>query len=110
MFIDEALDGVSEFGDGPEDAIDLPPATGPVSMVVHWRLPSQAGRLAERSGAGRPAWHDDRLRGRRPVSQAAVRAHGVVQSSARAPTGPSPAGCFIGGILGAAVLSGSVVS
>ena len=58
-------------------------------MLVHWRFPGQAGWPAERSGAGRPAWPDDRLRSRRPVSQAAMWADRVVQASARPPIGPA---------------------
>ena len=57
---------------GGRNGTDLPPSSGPSRMLVHCRFLSQAGWPAERSGAGRPAWHDDRLRGRRPVSQAAV--------------------------------------
>ena len=47
--------------------IDLPPSIGPLRMLVHSRLLGQAGWPAERSGAGRPAWHDDRLWCQRPV-------------------------------------------
>ena len=38
---------------------------------------------ADRSGAGRPAWRDDRLRGRRPVTQTAVWADCVVMAPPR---------------------------
>ena len=62
---------------------DLPPATGPARMLVHCGFPGQAGWPAERSGAGRPAWHDDRLRSRRPVSQAAMWADRVVMAPPR---------------------------
>ena len=37
--------------------------------VSAWAVLRQAGWPAERSGAGRPAWPDDRFRCRRPVSR-----------------------------------------
>ena len=43
------------------------PLAGTGPMLVHERFLSQAGWPAERSGAGRPTWRDDRLRSRRPV-------------------------------------------
>ena len=41
-------------------------------MLVHCGFAGQAGRRAGCSGAGQPAWHDDRLRGGRAVSDCLV--------------------------------------
>ena len=45
---------------------------------MHWRLARHAGREAERSGAGRPAWRSGRLWRRGTVAEAAVWVLGVV--------------------------------
>ena len=50
-------------------------------MLVRCRFLGQAGWPAERSGSGRPAWHDDRYGSRRPVCQAAVCAYCVFMAS-----------------------------
>ena len=39
-----AVEQIGDTGDG--NPVDLPPATGPVGMLVHCRFLSQAGRLA----------------------------------------------------------------
>ncbi len=61
--------------------VDLPPPIGPIGLLMDQAHRRHDRAKVERSGTGGRIWRCCRFRGRRSVSQTAVRTDGVVMPS-----------------------------